>query len=92
MRKSRHRNAQIWVNMVIVMSKKYGKLVIIMHKLTAILGGYWRKFGGYLADILERINGKIWWILPKAGKQNGGYTRKHIIKRKKFRLYTKTYN
>ena len=40
----------------------------------------------------EQINGKIWWILPKAGKQNGGYTRKHIIKRKKFRLYTKTYN
>ena len=47
---------------------------------------------GNLADILERIYGKIWWILPKAGKQNGGYTRKHIIKRKKFRLYTKTYN
>ena len=47
---------------------------------------------GYLADILERIYGKIWWILPKAGKQNGGYTRKHIIKRKMFRLYTKTYN
>ena len=67
-------------------------MVIVMHKLTAILGGYWRKFGGYLADILERIYGKIWWILPKAGKQNGGYTRKHIIKRKKFRLYTKTYN
>ena len=40
----------------------------------------------------EQINGKIWWILPKAGKQNSGYTRKHIIKRKKFRLYTKTYN
>jgi len=40
----------------------------------------------------EQIIGKIWWILPKAGKQNGGYTRKHIIKRKKFRLYTKTYN
>ncbi len=40
----------------------------------------------------EQICGKIWWILPKAGKQNGGYTRKHIIKRKKFRLYTKTYN
>ena len=40
----------------------------------------------------EQINGKIWWILPKIGKQNGGYTRKHIIKRKKFRLYTKTYN
>ena len=29
LRKSRHRNARIWVNMVIV-----------MHKLTAILGGY----------------------------------------------------
>ena len=63
-----------------------------MSKFVAKYGGYWRKFGGYLADILERINGKIWWILPKAGKQNGGYTRKHIIKRKKFRLYTKTYN
>jgi hypothetical protein len=74
------------------MNKKYGKLVIVMSKLSAILGIYWRKFGGYLADILERIYGKIWWILPKAGKQNGGYTRKHIIKRKKFRLYTKTYN
>jgi hypothetical protein len=24
---------------------------------------------GYLADMLERIYGKIWWILPKAGKQ-----------------------
>ena len=101
--KSRHRNAQIWVNMVIVMHKKYGKLVIVSSKFVAKYGGYcdkfgkqnggyWRKFGGYLADILERINGKIWWILPKAGKQNGGYTRKHIIKRKKFRLYTKTYN
>ena len=41
--------------MVIVMHKKYGKLVIIMHKLTAILGGYWRKFGGYLADILKEF-------------------------------------
>ena len=81
------------------MNKKYGNLVIVMHKLTAILGGYWRKLGknmvdivGNLAYICERIIGKIWWILPKAGKQNGGYTRKHIIKRKKFRLYTKTYN
>ena len=70
-----------------------------MSKLSAKYGGYCQKLeknmvdiGGYLADILERIYGKIWWILPKAGKQNGGYTRKHIIKRKKFRLYTKTYN
>ena len=38
------------------------------------LADIWRIFGGYLADILERIYGKIWWILPKAGKQNGGYT------------------
>ena len=71
----------------------------ILSKFVAKYGGYCRKLGknmvdidGYLADILERIYGKIWWILPKAGKQNGGYTRKHIIKRKKFRLYPKTYN
>jgi len=50
------------------MNKKYGKLVIVMNKLSAILGIYWRKFGGYLADILERIIGKIWWILPKVRK------------------------
>ena len=35
LRKSRQRNAQIWVNMVIVMHKKYGKLVIVMSKFVA---------------------------------------------------------
>jgi len=54
------------------MNKKYGKLVIVMSKFVAKYGGCWRIFGGYLADMLERIYGKIWWILPKAGKQNGG--------------------
>ena len=60
-------NAQIWVNLVIVMNKKYGKLVIVMSKFVAKYGGYCRKLGknmvdidGYLADILERIYGKIW--------------------------------
>ena len=46
------------------------------------VGGYladiWRIFGGYLADMLERIHGKIWWILPKAGKQNGGTVPENI--------------
>ena len=32
-----------------------GNLVIVMNKFTAKYGGYWRKFGGYLADIRERI-------------------------------------
>ena len=55
--------------MVNVMSKKYGKLVIVMSKLTAILGGYWRKFGGYLAD--------IWRIyLKEFTAKYGGYCQK----------------
>jgi hypothetical protein len=33
---------------------------------------------GNLADILERIYGKIWWILPKIGKQNGGIIPENI--------------
>jgi len=40
LRKSRHRNAQIWVNLVNVMNKKYGKLVIVMSKFVAKYGGY----------------------------------------------------
>ena len=61
--------------MVDIATNLENKMVDIDGNLTEI----WRIFGGYLADMLERIYGKIWWILPKAGKQNGGYTRKHIV-------------
>ena len=44
------------------MSKKYGKLVIVMNRLSAKLGGYCQKLennmvdiDGYLADILEIV-------------------------------------
>jgi len=58
LRKICQRNEQIWVNSFIVMSKKYGKLVIVSSKFTAKFGGYcpkigkkyggyWRIFGGY---------------------------------------------
>jgi len=62
LRKICQSNAQIWVNMVNVMNKKYGKLVIVSSKFTAKFGGYCRKLGknmvdigGYLADILEGV-------------------------------------
>jgi len=67
------------------MNKKYGKLVIVSSKFTAKYGGYCQKLenkmvdiDGYLADILERIYGKIWWILPKVGKKYGGIIPKNI--------------
>ena len=43
LRKICQRNAQIWVNMVNVMNKKYGKLVIVSIKITAKYGGYCQK-------------------------------------------------
>lgn len=77
------RNEQNNVNMVNVMNKfaqcneqkvwKTGhRNMQIIGKTLCILAEIWRIFGGYLADILERINGKIWWILPKVGKKYGG--------------------
>ena len=51
------------------MSKKYGKLVIVICKLSAKHCAYWRKFGGYLAD--------IWRIyLKELTAKYGGYCRK----------------
>ena len=55
LRKSRQRNAQIWVNMVNVMNKKYGKLVIVMSKLSAKYGGYCQKLENKMVVIPENI-------------------------------------
>ena len=62
LRKICQHNAQILVNMVIVMNKKYRKLVIVSSKYTAKYGGYCQKLenkmvdiDGYLADILEGV-------------------------------------
>ncbi len=46
------------------MSKKYGKLVIVICKLSAIISGYCRKFGGYTQkNIINRIKFRLY---PKA--------------------------
>ena len=62
LRKICQRNAQNKGNLVIVMNKKYGKLVIVSSKFVAKYGGYCRKLennmvdiDGYLADILVSI-------------------------------------
>jgi len=58
LRKICQRNAQIWVNSVNVMNKKYGKLVIVMSKLSAKFGGYCRKLENKMVEvsvIRERI-------------------------------------
>ncbi len=49
------RNAQIWVNLVIVMNKKYGKLVIVMSKFVAKYGGYCQKLENKMVVIPENI-------------------------------------
>ena len=54
LRKICQRNAQIWVNMVNVMNKKYGKLVIVSSKFTAKFGGYCRKLGKNMVGLYPK--------------------------------------
>jgi hypothetical protein len=37
------------------MNKKYGKLVIVMHKFVAKYGGYCRKLGKNMVDIVGNL-------------------------------------
>ena len=72
LRKICQRNAQIWVNMVIVMSKKYGKLVIVMNKIREICSSrqkemhkFTAKFGGYCPKLEKNMVG----LYPKTYNQ-----------------------
>ena len=51
LRKFGQRNEQIWVNLVIVMNKKYGKLVIVSSKFTAKYGGYCQKLEKNMVEL-----------------------------------------
>jgi len=59
LRKICQRNEQIWVNMVNVMNKKYGKLVIVSSKFVAKYGGYCQKLENNMVGLYPKTYNQV---------------------------------